>query len=119
MERYEGSSGAEIGIVVEPNETRWKISISDNGVGIKPESIKKIFSAFFSTKPETGTGLGLGMVKKLVSLYDGDISVESDVGVGTTFTLTFYDSKRAAVLAPEEGEANGSQDEEHSSEGAA
>ena len=48
----------------------------------------KRYFAFFSTKPETGTGLGLGMVKKLVSLYDGDISVESDVGVGTTFTLT-------------------------------
>ena len=119
VERYEGSSGAEIGIVVEPNQTRWKISISDNGVGIKPESIKKIFSAFFSTKPETGTGLGLGMVKKLVSLYDGDISVESDVGVGTTFTLTFYDSKRTTTVAPEEGEANVSPDEEQSSEGAA
>lgn len=119
VERYEGSSGAEIGIVIEPNQGRWKISISDNGVGIKPESIKKIFSAFFSTKPETGTGLGLGMVKKLVSLYDGDISVESDVGVGTTFTLTFWDSKRAEEPAPNEGEASGSENEEHSSEGAA
>ena len=120
VERYEGSSGAEIGVVVEPHQTRWKVAISDNGVGIKPESIKKIFSAFFSTKPETGTGLGLGMVKKLVSLYDGDISVESDVGVGTTFTLTFWDSKRVAESIPDEGvEASVSEDEEHSSEGAA
>ena len=120
VERYEGSSGAEIGVVVEPHQTRWKVAISDNGVGIKPESIKKIFSAFFSTKPETGTGLGLGMVKKLVSLYDGDISVESDVGVGTTFTLTFWDSKRVAESTPDEGvEASVSEDEEHSSEGAA
>ena len=50
------------------------------------------------------------MVKKLVSLYDGDISVESDVGVGTTFTLTFWDSKRATVDGQEKEEGNAGND---------
>jgi signal transduction histidine kinase len=58
-------------------------------VGIPEEHRPKIFKAFFSTKPETGTGLGLGMVKKLVNLYNGTINVDSVVGKGTTFTLDF------------------------------
>ena len=63
------------------------INVSDNGKGI-PEHIKKlIFDEFYTTKA-TGTGIGLYIVKELVSKYDGTINMESEPGHGTTFTIT-------------------------------
>ncbi len=62
--------------------------ISDNGSGISPENINRIFDAFFSTKPDSGTGLGLGVVKKIVTLYNGKIDVSSELGSGTSFKVT-------------------------------
>lgn len=90
VERFGGADGGRVGLVVEAHETFWRVVVSDNGVGIPEGDRPKIFKAFFSTKPETGTGLGLGMVKKLVSLYNGKISVDSVVGGGTTFTIDFH-----------------------------
>ena len=57
-------------------------------MGIPPENLNKIFEPFYSTKPATGTGLGLGMVKKLLSLYDGSIDVSSEIGKGTRFSIS-------------------------------
>lgn len=62
------------------------VSISDNGVGIDPKSMEKIFNPFFTTK-EKGTGLGLSIVKNLVETYDGFIEVHSEIGKGSTFTI--------------------------------
>lgn len=64
-----------------------EVSIEDNGTGIASENIPRIFDAFFSTKPESGTGLGLSVVKKLISLYKGDIKVESKIGQGSIFRV--------------------------------
>lgn len=66
------------------------ISISDNGVGIKEEDRDNIFNPFFTTKEiGKGTGQGLSIVKDIVvAKHNGDITVESEVGVGTTFTVT-------------------------------
>lgn len=61
--------------------------VEDTGVGIAPEHRERIFEPFFSTKPRTGTGLGLGMVKRLVELYGGTIHVESELGEGARFTV--------------------------------
>ena len=69
-------------------EGAYCLAVADNGVGIPAERIGKIYDTFFSLKPETGTGLGLGVVKKTVSLYGGTIDVTSRVGEGTTFTVT-------------------------------
>lgn len=63
------------------------IRVIDTGVGISPENQKRVFEPFFSTKPQTGTGLGLGMVMKMVELYHGSIALESEVGQGTTFMV--------------------------------
>lgn len=59
------------------------IRIEDTGIGIPREHLGDIFEPFFSTKSEAGTGLGLSVVQKLVWLYRGTISVESEVGRGT------------------------------------
>jgi two-component system NtrC family sensor kinase len=66
------------------------IRISDTGCGIAPEKIPEIFEPFFTTKaPGKGTGLGLYNVKTIVSKMHGQITVESKVDRGSTFTLTF------------------------------
>ncbi len=63
-----------------------QIEVADNGSGIKPEHLEKIFDAFFTTKKH-GTGLGLATVLSLVRKHSGVIGVDSTVGVGTTFTV--------------------------------
>lgn len=64
------------------------ISVTDSGGGIEPENIGKIFEPFFTTKPKgEGTGLGLSISKRLMKANDGDISVESVPGQGSTFKL--------------------------------
>jgi two-component system, NtrC family, sensor kinase len=64
------------------------ISITDNGCGIPPENLDKIFNPFFSTKPPgQGTGLGLSLCHNLVQGMGGTILVDSVVGQGTTFTV--------------------------------
>ncbi len=67
-------------------ETLAKIEVEDNGPGIPPRDINKIFSPFYSKK-ENGTGLGLAIAWKIVKAHGGDISVKSTVGKGTKFTI--------------------------------
>ncbi len=64
-----------------------EIEISDSGCGIPQENIYKIFEPFFSTKGQRGTGLGLSIVWGIIDNHKGTISVESEVGKGTTFTI--------------------------------
>ncbi len=82
----------EIKVTVErrDNETEkfFVITVADNGPGIPEESLSDIFEPFLSTKPTTGAGLGLGVVKRLVQLYGGTIEVESKMEEGTKFTVT-------------------------------
>ena len=68
-----------------------QLTISDNGSGIPPQDQPKIFRAFFSTKPTSGTGLGLAMVKRIVELYQGRIEVHSHVDKGTDFVIFFVE----------------------------
>jgi len=63
------------------------IRVTDNGVGIPKENLENIFEPFFTTKPGYGTGLGLSITYGIVDKLGGQISVESEVGVGTTFTV--------------------------------
>lgn len=66
-----------------------EIRIRDTGIGITPEIIDKIFDPFFTTKPPgQGTGLGLSICQKIISRLGGDISVESQPGHGSTFTIS-------------------------------
>jgi len=66
------------------------IRMQDNGCGIKPELLDKIFTPFFSTRENgTGSGIGLSLCKQVMLLHKGSIQVESVEGEGTTFSLVF------------------------------
>jgi two-component system sensor histidine kinase PilS (NtrC family) len=62
------------------------LKISNNGDSIRPEDLSRVFNPFFSTRPD-GTGLGLAIVHRLVHEWNGDITVNSEQGKGSTFTL--------------------------------
>jgi two-component system NtrC family sensor kinase len=67
-----------------------EIKVSDNGMGIPQKYIHKIFDPFFTTKKMgEGTGLGLNIVYRIVTKYEGTVEVESKEGIGTTFIIKF------------------------------
>jgi CheY-like chemotaxis protein len=74
-----------------------KISIADQGVGIPKEDIPKIFDPYFTTK-QTGNGLGLAMAYSIIKGHSGYLNVESQVGLGTTFSIFIPASKNMKVL---------------------
>ncbi|PKP33872.1 MAG: ATP-binding protein [Bacteroidetes bacterium HGW-Bacteroidetes-17] len=79
----------QIFIMAYKNDSgRVLIEISDNGSGIKPDILDKIFMPFFTSK-KTGSGIGLSLSRQIMSLHKGAISVRSTPRDGTTFTLTF------------------------------
>lgn len=79
-----------INIDIVGDEKYVYVDITDSGEGISKENLQKIFNPFFTTKePGKGTGLGLFIVKQIVEKNGGRISVRSEKGKGTTFTLRF------------------------------
>jgi len=89
-----GAEGKWVGVKVEATETGADVSVSDRGIGISAEELPHIFDDFFrSTDPNVrrkkGTGIGLAIVRYIVEAHGGSISVESEAGEGTTFTLSF------------------------------
>ena len=71
----------------QPPLTQVKIEVRDQGPGISEDDLERIFSPFFTTKPQ-GTGLGLSIVRKVVDAHDGIIDATSAPGRGTTFRVT-------------------------------
>lgn len=69
-------------------KTRPIISVSDNGDGIDPEALERIFVPFYSTK-KTGSGIGLSLSKQIMRQHEGRITVKSKLGEGTEFILRF------------------------------
>lgn len=70
------------------NKNEIYIDIADNGPGISPEVLPKIFDPFFTTKPTgIGTGLGLSICKEIIEQIGGRISLQTEIGKGTTFTI--------------------------------
>ena len=79
--------GGTLRLGCEPARGRKvKVTVSDTGVGIKPEHLQRIFDLYFTTK-ERGSGIGLSMVYRTVQMHDGEIEVQSTPGTGTTFTM--------------------------------
>jgi signal transduction histidine kinase len=79
--------GGQLEIRCWRNDDRLRISVSDNGLGMDAATRQQIFEPFFTTKRETGTGLGLAIVFGAVRSAGGTISVETEPGRGSTFTL--------------------------------
>ena len=71
----------------EPQPPQVVVEVRDNGPGISPDDLERIFSPFFTTKPQ-GTGLGLAIVRKVVDAHDGHIDAVSARGHGATFRVT-------------------------------
>ena len=65
-----------------------EISIADDGPGIAPDKVERVFEAYFTTK-EKGTGLGLAIVKHNAELYGGSVRLDSALGKGAKFTVIF------------------------------
>lgn len=88
------NEGGILNITGKSEEGILIISISDNGIGIPEDIQDKIFSPFFTTKAVgEGTGLGLGIVQKIIKAHGGEISFESKQGKGTTFFVKLLRQK--------------------------
>lgn len=96
--KYTGADGTiRCGITQKPGEKEgWcdtVVTVADNGIGMSQEFQKHIFEPFERERTSTvskveGSGIGMGIVKKLVGLMGGTVEVESKIGVGSTFTVT-------------------------------
>ena len=80
-------SGAAVSLAVTQTGDWLVISVRDNGPGIAQQDLLRIFDRFHKGPRSQGSGLGLAIARQLVEAHDGEIGVESTVGVGTTFTV--------------------------------
>jgi two-component system NtrC family sensor kinase len=82
--------GGTLSVMTASDNENVRIEIVDSGIGIAEEHLKKIFDSFFTTKDSVkGVGLGLSVCYGFIKDHGGDIQVQSKVGAGTTFTITF------------------------------
>lgn len=91
------SKAEEIVLRARFQNSGFTLEVEDNGCGMPKESLEQIFIAFqqleaADNRKEGGTGLGLAICKKLAIAHGGDVSVRSDIGAGTTFTVTLPES---------------------------
>jgi len=91
LDAVEDRSGAMVSLRVacDTEGERVRITVSDNGEGMTPETIAEIFNLFVSTKGARGTGLGLTVSRKILREHGGDIRVSSTPGEGSAFVLEF------------------------------
>ena len=79
------------GLIEKPDHKKvdyLALRIADTGVGIKKENVSKVFDRYYTTK-DSGTGLGLAVVERIISAHNGTLKVESSDGQGSVFTLYF------------------------------
>ncbi len=100
--------GGQVALIVGkgagPDGTTTFVAVTDTGVGIEPAHIPLLFERLFrvetarARRDGKGSGLGLSIVQRLVGMLDGRITISSDVGVGSTFTLWLADIDRASAV---------------------
>jgi len=98
-------SGGQVAVRLLAEPSQVILTVSDTGVGISPEAMPHIFQEFYRAANvkelgTEGTGLGLSLVKRIVDLYLGDVRVESELGKGTTFTVTLPREPGSGPEAP-------------------
>lgn len=79
--------GGVVRLSIVPNHGHVKLVVQDFGEGMSPEKCEKAFEAFYTTKAR-GTGLGLSICRRIAEAHGGDIQITSELGVGTTVTVT-------------------------------
>ncbi len=85
--------GGNVAMKVKIDDEQLQIAIEDSGVGISAEELPKVFDKFFRSadervQAETGTGLGLSLAREVIRMHGGELTVESQLDVGSTFTVT-------------------------------
>lgn len=88
MEALHQSENGKIEVIGKYNGTAITIEVIDNGPGIIPEAIQRIFVPFFTTK-KTGSGIGLALSRQIMQMHNGTLGVESELDVRTVFTMRF------------------------------
>lgn len=91
--------GGTIKIATFKKDGNPGIILKDSGTGMNPEVLNNCFSAFYTTKGERGTGIGLSMVKEICESHNAVLSLDSELGKGTEFTIVFADAEVAAPQA--------------------
>jgi two-component system, sensor histidine kinase and response regulator len=96
--------GGSVDVTIACHASRATIVVADTGIGMPADEVGRIFDEFVRIKSDQtnhipGSGLGLSIVKKLVQLYDGEVRVESQPQVGTTFTIVLNAASPAATAA--------------------
>ena len=86
-------TGGRVTLRVKLDDAQLQVAVEDTGVGIAAEEIPKVFEKFFRSadprvQDETGTGLGLSLASEVVRMHGGEITVESELNQGSTFTVT-------------------------------
>jgi signal transduction histidine kinase len=84
-------SGGKVTLAARATEEQVVIAVHDTGIGIGADELDKIFEEFYqvgASRTQEGTGLGLALTRRLVELHGGQLTVESEPGVGSTFTVT-------------------------------
>jgi signal transduction histidine kinase/CheY-like chemotaxis protein/AraC-like DNA-binding protein len=107
--KYNKANG-QVNCFFENDLNFYKITVSDNGLGISEENQKKVFERFYrvdqsETRETEGTGVGLSLVKEMVELMDGAISLQSELSKGTTIIVTLpitHVEERHAALSQKE-----------------
>jgi signal transduction histidine kinase len=97
-------NGGTLTIKTALHEGEILLTVSDTGTGIPEENISKIFEPYFTTK-ETGSGLGLTLVFKIIREHQGEISVKSRKGEGSSFIITLPLPQKERRLLGYEGGA--------------
>jgi signal transduction histidine kinase len=90
--KYNHHRGGEVVVALSGNAVRGQVSVRDTGKGIAPGDLELVFDKFYRIRDDEemvrGAGLGLALAKRIIEVHGGDIWLESEVGVGSTFTFS-------------------------------
>ncbi|WP_207431178.1 sensor histidine kinase [Sabulibacter ruber] len=90
--KFNNEEKPQVWIEAQELESTFRFTVKDNGVGISPDAHEKIFRIFYSVKSkdqQEDVGVGLSLVRRIIQFVGGEISVDSEVGQGSTFTFTW------------------------------